>query len=137
MQSDAAIENDSTPPDRRRRHAGAHRSRAGRGTGGQEGPVFVDSSGRRARLLRRAGIALGVSCVGYAAVLGLAFMGGISVSPSQLLPFGGTPAAQGGPAGGMPPGAAVAPPSGSPGVGADGSLSPAASPSASATGAAR
>ncbi|MEU3730370.1 hypothetical protein AB0E81_13285 [Streptomyces sp. NPDC033538] len=54
-----------------------------------EGPVFVDSTGRRARLLRRLGLLVGAVCVGYAAVLGLAFMGiGTSVSPSSLLPFG-------------------------------------------------
>jgi hypothetical protein len=35
--------------------------------------------------LRRAGIALGVARVGYVAVLGLAFMGGISMSPSELM----------------------------------------------------
>ncbi|MFF1911453.1 hypothetical protein ACFVYE_07345 [Streptomyces sp. NPDC058239] len=138
MQSDTAIENDPAPSVRRRKHAGVPRSRAGAGAGAQEGPVFVDSSGRRARLLRRAGIALGVACVGYAAVLGLAFVGGISMSPSQLLPFDGAPAAQGGPAGNMPPGTEEAPPGDRPGVGADGQLSPAASPSVSATtGAAR
>ncbi|MCF2435164.1 hypothetical protein LV779_13270 [Streptomyces thinghirensis] len=52
--------------------------------------MFVDNSGRRARLLRRLGLLVGVVCVGYAAVLGRAFMGiGTSVSPSSLLPFGG------------------------------------------------
>ncbi|MFG2626172.1 hypothetical protein [Streptomyces sp. NPDC048473] len=140
MHSVTAIENDPPPPGRRRKHAGVPRSRAGAGAGTQEGPVFVDSSGRRARLLRRAGIALGVACVGYAAVLGLAFMGGISMSPSQLLPFDSAPAAQGGPAGNMPPGAEGAPPSGRPGVGAGGPPSHAVSPSPSAsatTGAAR
>ncbi|MFC9620230.1 hypothetical protein ACFTXM_09595 [Streptomyces sp. NPDC056930] len=138
MQSDTAIENDPTPPGRRRRHAGVPRSRAGAGAAPQEGPVFVDGSGRRARLLRRAGIALGVACVGYAAVLGLAFVGGVSMSPSQLLPFDSAPAAQGGPAGNVPPGTEGAPPGDRPGVGAGGQLSPAASPSVSATaGAAR
>ncbi|WP_326740021.1 hypothetical protein [Streptomyces sp. NBC_01022] len=79
----------------------------------QDGPVFVDSSGRRARLLRRAGAVLGATCVGYAAVLALSFMGGISLSPSTLLPFDGTSNAQGGPGGGPPPGgsSAYAPPS--------------------------
>ncbi|MDX3588122.1 hypothetical protein [Streptomyces europaeiscabiei] len=41
----------------------------------EEGPVFVDNSGRRARLLRRCGTLLGVVCLGYAVVLGMAFMG--------------------------------------------------------------
>ncbi|WP_223180783.1 hypothetical protein [Streptomyces griseicoloratus] len=59
-----------------------------RGNGSAEGPVFVDNSGRRARLLRRLGLLLGAVCLGYAAVLGLAFMGiGTSVNPSSLLPF--------------------------------------------------
>ncbi|MFG3530448.1 hypothetical protein ACGF8B_27480 [Streptomyces sp. NPDC047917] len=137
MQSVTSIENDPTPSGRRRKHAGAPKPRAGTGAGGQEGPVFVDSTGRRARLLRRAGIALGVACAGYAAVLGLAFVGGISVSPSQLLPFGGAPASRGGPAGNMPPGTEGAQPDARPGVGAGGPPSAATSPSASATGAAR
>lgn len=77
----------------------------------------MDSSGRRAKLLRRAGTLLGIVCVGYAAVLGLAFMGGISLTPSQLLPFDGGPAAEAGPGGrtrpgyGMPPSGIPAPPS--------------------------
>lgn len=74
--------------------------------------MFVDSSGRRARLLRRAGAVVGVACAGYAAVLALAFMGGISLSPSTLLPFDSSSGAQGGPGGGAPPGGgAYAPPS--------------------------
>jgi hypothetical protein len=62
------------------------------------GPVFVDSSGRRARLLRRAGILLGVACVGYAVVLGMAFVGwgGSTVTPSRMLPFGLGPGTQAG-----------------------------------------
>ncbi|MEU9067850.1 hypothetical protein AB0E06_05120 [Streptomyces sp. NPDC048109] len=79
-----------------------------RGTGSAEGPVFVDSTGRRARLLRRLGLLLGAVCVGYTAVLGLAFMGvGISVNPSSLLPFGaggGGGGGGGGPEGGPGPG---------------------------------
>ncbi|MDQ0792928.1 hypothetical protein [Streptomyces sp. B1I3] len=122
MQSDPVIEKDPAPRGRRRAHAGPARSTERRGATvqPQEGPVFVDSSGRRAKLLRRAGTLLGVVCVGYAAVLGLAFMGGISVAPSRLLPFDGGPAAEAGPGGraqagyGMPP-AGTAPPSGAPG----------------------
>ncbi|MFE0413113.1 hypothetical protein [Streptomyces tendae] len=76
-----------------------------RGNGPAEGPVFVDSTGRRARLLRRLGLLVGAVCVGYTAVLGLAFMGvGISVNPSSLLPFGG-----GGPEGGPGPGGGTRP----------------------------
>ncbi|MFD9498183.1 hypothetical protein [Streptomyces sp. NPDC060035] len=116
MQSDPVIEKNPAPRGRRRAHAGRPRS-AGRS---QAGPVFVDSSGRRARLLRRAGTLLGITCAGYAAVLGLAFMGGISLTPSQLLPFDGGPAAEAGPGGGMRPGygsapsGSGAPPSGAP-----------------------
>ncbi|MFB7652010.1 MULTISPECIES: hypothetical protein [unclassified Streptomyces] len=83
-----------------------------RGTAPAAGPVFVDNSGRRARLLRRLGLLVGAVCVGYAAVLGLAFMGiGTSVNPSSLLPFGGG-GGQGGPGpggGGARPQGGVAP----------------------------
>ncbi|MFJ1973003.1 hypothetical protein ACIO93_30535 [Streptomyces sp. NPDC087903] len=51
--------------------------------------MFVDNSGRRSKVLRRVGILLGVVCVGYAVVLGMAFMGiGTSINPSSLVPFG-------------------------------------------------
>ncbi|QOV41528.1 hypothetical protein IM697_41275 [Streptomyces ferrugineus] len=64
--------------------------------------MFVDNSGRRSKLLRRLGLLVGVACLGYAVVLGMAFMGvGTSLTPSQLLPFAN---GQGGP-GGPPPGA--------------------------------
>ncbi|MFF5964153.1 hypothetical protein ACFY64_10475 [Streptomyces collinus] len=99
MHSEPAIEN-RTPGGRRRK----------RGNGSAEGPVFVDNSGRRARLLRRIGLLLGVACLGYAAVLGAAFMGwGTSLTPSQLLPFAGA-----GPGGGRPEGVPGGP--GGPGV---------------------
>ncbi|CAL9456426.1 hypothetical protein SUDANB6_02548 [Streptomyces sp. enrichment culture] len=114
-----------------------------RGDGPTEGPVFVDTSGRRARLLRRLGLLLGVVCLGYATVLGLAFMGiGTSVGPSSLLPFGGrdgrAPGAELRPQGGAPTGA---PPTGAagpgqavaPSAGASSSASPAPSASASAS----
>ncbi|WTZ82816.1 hypothetical protein OG747_18440 [Streptomyces sp. NBC_01384] len=80
MQSESAIENSAQVRGRRRK----------RGNGSGEGPVFVDSSGRRARLLRRIGMLVGAVCLGYAVVLVMAFMGvGTSLSPSSLLPFGG------------------------------------------------
>ncbi|WP_247695513.1 hypothetical protein [Streptomyces sp. B93] len=76
-----------------------------------EGPVFVDTSGRRAKVLRRIGLLLGVACVGYAVLLGAAFMGwGTSLTPSSLLPFG----AEGGSG---PGGAPSGTPSGAPGTG--------------------
>lgn len=65
--------------------------------------MFVDNSGRRAKLLRRIGLLLGVVCLGYAVVLGMAFMGwGTSLSPSSLLPFAGGEAGPG-PGGGQQP----------------------------------
>ncbi|MEW5355166.1 hypothetical protein E0E62_22435 [Streptomyces sp. 16-176A] len=54
------------------------------------GPVFVDASGRRSKVLRRIGLLVGCACLTYALVLGAAFMGwGTSLNPSSLLPFGG------------------------------------------------
>ncbi|WP_256925101.1 hypothetical protein [Streptomyces sp. Amel2xC10] len=71
---------------RRRKHGGGD----GTADGTADGPVFVDNSGRRSKLLRRVGVLLGIGCLAYAAVLGAAFMGwGTSLTPSSLLPFGG------------------------------------------------
>ncbi|MET7478112.1 hypothetical protein ABZT17_27635 [Streptomyces sp. NPDC005648] len=92
MYSEPAFENGATPGGRRRKR---------RGNGSDAGPVFVDSSGRRSKLLRRIGLLVGVLCLGYAVVLGLAFMGiGLS-NPSSVLPFGN---GRGGPAGNGPAG---------------------------------
>ncbi|MEU6912980.1 hypothetical protein [Streptomyces olindensis] len=97
--------------------------------------MFVDTSGRRARLLRRIGLLLGTGCLGYTAVLGAAFMGwGTSLTPSQLLPFagagpGGGPGGAGGPGG---PGAPTAPPGAVTGTAVPTSL-PSASASAPAS----
>ncbi|MFJ2441019.1 MULTISPECIES: hypothetical protein [unclassified Streptomyces] len=77
----------------------------------------MDSSGRRSRLLRRAGIVLGITCVGYVAVLGLAFMGGISLSPSEISPFDGGPAVAQVGEGNVPPGDGPPPGGGSAGGG--------------------
>ncbi|CAM5699066.1 hypothetical protein [Streptomyces purpurascens] len=135
MHSEPAIESRVTRGRRRKR-----------GNESAEGPVFVDNSGRRARLLRRIGLLLGVVCLGYAAVLGAAFMGwGTSLTPSQLLPFAG-----GGPGGGLPQdggpgGPGAAPPSGVPsappqvteeGAAGSGTSPSTTSPSASASAAA-
>ncbi|MEU4307722.1 hypothetical protein [Streptomyces rochei] len=95
--------------------------------------MFVDNSGRRARLLRRLGLLLGAVCVGYAAVLGLAFLGiGTSLNPSSLLPFGGgqdgggpAPGGGTGPQGGALP--TGAPPTGAPPSGAPTAPGPTAS----------
>ncbi|MFE6287906.1 hypothetical protein [Streptomyces sp. NPDC057877] len=95
------MHSESVIDDRATAH-GRHRKR-GNGSVAIEGPVFVDTSGRRARVLRRIGLLLGVACLGYAVLLGAAFMGwGTSLTPSSLLPFG----AGGGPGqGGVPSGA--------------------------------
>src|SRR4051794_36992671 len=91
MQSEPAIESRTIGRDRRRKH----------GNGSTEGPVFVDSTGRRSKVLRRIGLLVGVVCLAYAGVLGAAFMGwGTSLTPSSLFPFGN---AQGGQAPGIRP----------------------------------
>ncbi|MER6159811.1 hypothetical protein ABT147_30395 [Streptomyces sp. NPDC001868] len=143
MQSESANENltpeavyeiTSAPAHGSRRKQGRQR----KGPAG-EGPVFVDNSGRRARLLRRCGMLLGVVCLGYAVVLGMAFMGwGISASPTELFPFGGggQAGAPGGGNGPQPQGG-IAPegiPSGGPGgtppSGAPGGTRPSGAPTA-------
>ncbi|WP_346175589.1 hypothetical protein [Streptomyces cuspidosporus] len=54
-----------------------------------EGPVFVDLSGRRARLLRHAGVVAGSVVLGYTALLGAGFSGGTAVAPDTQLPDSG------------------------------------------------
>ncbi|WP_405659262.1 hypothetical protein [Streptomyces sp. NBC_00079] len=103
MHFEPAIENRATAGGRRRK----------RGSGSVEGPVFVDNSGRRSKLLRRMGLLAGVLCLGYAVILGLAFMGIATAPPSSLLPFaGGGPAGarNSGPRGADPQGGIGAPP---------------------------
>ncbi|WP_314177648.1 hypothetical protein [Streptomyces winkii] len=81
-------------------HDGGHRrhgttEHAGDQAGtGPEAVVFVDSTGRRALLLRRAGIVFGAAVLVYAGLLGVAFMGGPSLAPSQLTPFDSVGTAQ-------------------------------------------
>ncbi len=118
MQSESAIENRASARGRRRKA----------GNGSAEGPVFVDNSGRRSKVLRRIGLLMGTVCLGYAFVLGMAFMGwGISLNPSSLLPFGGGQA-------GSAPGGGNAPGGGRGGVAPSGA--PTDIPSARPTGAA-
>ncbi|MER7486185.1 hypothetical protein ABTY20_09850 [Streptomyces sp. NPDC126497] len=110
MHSDPAIESRAAGRGRRRKRPD--------GPGG--GPVFVDSSGRRAKVLRRIGLLLGAVCAGYAIVLGMAFMGiGTSATPSSLLPFGvgrgqAGPGGTGPGDGAAPTGAPPSPPAGAP-----------------------
>ncbi|MPY41013.1 hypothetical protein FNH04_14195 [Streptomyces phyllanthi] len=115
--------------------ARGRRRRRGQGAGSEEGPVFVDNSGRRARLLRRIGMLLGVASLGYAVVLGMAFMGwGISASPTELFPFGGGGGQAGAPAGGpqLQGGRGGVVPSGAPGGTPPSGASTAPSPAVSA-----
>ena len=128
MQSESAIENRASARGRRRKG----------GNGSAEGPVFVDNSGRRSKVLRRIGLLMGTVCLGYAFVLGMAFMGwGTSLNPSSLLPFGGGRAGSA-PGGGNAPGGGrggVAPsgvPTGGP-TGVPSARPTGAAPSSSAT----
>ncbi|MFC9628134.1 hypothetical protein ACFTY8_02355 [Streptomyces mirabilis] len=100
--------------------------------------MFVDNSGRRARLLRRFGMLVGAVCFGYAVVLGMAFMGwGTSLTPSSLFPFSGGQAGSA-PGGNLRPHGGEAPtgrPTGTPpsGLRTGAAPSSAASPAASAS----
>ncbi|MET9369979.1 hypothetical protein ACIRPR_24810 [Streptomyces griseoflavus] len=49
-------------------------------------PVFVDSTGRRARVLRRTGYAVAGTAAAYLAVLGLSLLGATPFAPDALLP---------------------------------------------------
>lgn len=53
--------------------------------------MFVDASGRRARIIRRAGTAVGVACAGYAVLLGVALAGGTPFAPATLIPGADVP----------------------------------------------
>ncbi|WP_348541799.1 hypothetical protein [Streptomyces sp. SAI-127] len=100
--------------------------------------MFVDNSGRRSKLLRRIGLLLGVLSLGYAVVLGLAFMG-IGVSSTTLLPFaGGGPGGSSnfGPEGIQPQGGIGTPPSrpsGTPPTGTATGAPPSAAPTVTAS----
>jgi hypothetical protein len=135
MQSEPATES-------RAAARGSRRSRK-RDDASAEGPVFVDNSGRRSKLLRRIGLLLGVGCLAYAAVLGAAFMGwGTSLTPSSLLPFGGggpRGAQNSGPGGIQPQGGVGTPPSkptGTPPSGVVTGEPPSSAPTATASAAA-
>ncbi|MFI8944940.1 hypothetical protein ACIGO6_00265 [Streptomyces sp. NPDC053750] len=62
---------------------------AGPGKGapdGSDGPVFVDASGRRSRLYRRLGIAVGLACAVYAVVIVSTLLSGNSNAPWLPVP---------------------------------------------------
>lgn len=54
------------------------------------GPIFVDASGRRRKLARRASLAAIAVVAGYAGLLGVSFIGG-PIPPNTLLPVPGMP----------------------------------------------
>jgi hypothetical protein len=121
MQSEPVIESRAARRGRRRKH----------GNGSTEGPVFVDTTGRRSRVLRRIGLLVGAVCLAYAGVLAAAFMGwGTSLNPSSLLPFGA--AGDGRTPGGIRPQGGIGPGTGLPSADAR-HLSPSSSASASAS----
>jgi hypothetical protein len=55
------------------------------------GPVFVDSSGRRARKVRRIGWIVGAACGVYTVGLVLSLTGATPIAPRTLLPLPGVP----------------------------------------------
>ncbi|GAA2527311.1 MULTISPECIES: hypothetical protein [Streptomyces] len=65
-----------------------HRSpgRAGEGQDASGGPVFVDESGRRSRLYRRIGLAIGLACAAYAVVMVATLLSGNSDAPWMPVP---------------------------------------------------
>ena len=63
------------------------RSQGGPSTGQDAaGPVFVDESGRRSRLYRRIGMAVGLACAGYAVVMVATLLSGNSDAPWMPVP---------------------------------------------------
>ncbi|MDX6330873.1 MAG: hypothetical protein QOI83_3256, partial [Streptomycetaceae bacterium] len=61
-------------------------------TAPESGPVFVDSTGRRAKILRRAGLAFAAACACYTGALALSLTGATPIAPRTLLPLPGVPA---------------------------------------------
>ncbi|MFE0951231.1 hypothetical protein [Streptomyces mutabilis] len=116
-----------------------------KGPEGSDGPVFVDASGRRSRLYRRLGIAVGVACAIYAVVIVSTLLSGNSNAP--WLPVDGQQ--EGKPAGqvdttplpsrsAQPSGTGSAAPRTSPSAGAGVSTAPGAdAPAPGASGSAR
>lgn len=52
---------------------------------GQDGPVFVDESGRRSKTLRKVGWLIAAVCAAFAASIVLSLFGGDSTAPSLPL----------------------------------------------------
>ncbi len=58
----------------------------GAGAAPEAAPVFVDESGRRNRLYRRIGLAVGLACAGYAVVMVATLLSGNSDAPWMPVP---------------------------------------------------
>ncbi|MEQ4205247.1 hypothetical protein ABN028_28325 [Actinopolymorpha sp. B17G11] len=63
----------------------------GEGAETQRDPVFVDSTGRRARVVRLVKFGVTGLCAAYTTVLGLSLVGAAAIAPSTLLPLPGVP----------------------------------------------
>ncbi|MET8218659.1 hypothetical protein [Streptomyces hirsutus] len=98
--------------------------RAGAGPDVADGPVFVDESGRRSRLYRRIGLAVGLACAAYAVVIVATLLSGNSNAPWIPVPD----QEQEQPAGKVETSPQPAEPDASPGSGTD--LPPGAEPTA-------
>jgi hypothetical protein len=72
-------------------------------------PVFVDSTGHRARLFRRTGYGLAALASTYVVVLGLSLLGATPFAPGVLLPVPGVPGVSGGPGAPAAPAAPAVP----------------------------
>ncbi len=59
--------------------------------GTSQDPIFVDATGRRARVVRRVGYLLTGLCATYTIVLGLSLAGVTSIAPNTLVPLPGVP----------------------------------------------
>ncbi|MFD7689374.1 hypothetical protein [Streptomyces sp. NPDC059781] len=68
------------------RRAPGRARHAGGGQDAAAGPVFVDESGRRSRLYRRIGLAVGLACAGYAVVMVATLLSGNSDAPWMPVP---------------------------------------------------
>lgn len=106
-------------------------------------PVFVDTTGKRRRWIRRGSILLIVSLTAYGVVVALSFLGG-PVPPNALLPLPGVPGSTSRPGGTTSPAVAVggatataspgaSAPTPQAGAGPTATPNPAASPSRSAS----
>jgi hypothetical protein len=63
-----------------------HRAKSGPAADAADRPVFVDESGRRSRLYRRIGIAVGLACAVYAVVILATLLSGSSDAPWLPVP---------------------------------------------------